>query len=58
LVPLVLPKPRAIIAVSGGDVPGVLASGQTLALVAVSVVAILIAFGLHNASGPGPERRQ
>lgn len=58
LVPLVFPAPRAIIAVSGGDVRSVLASGQTLALVAVSFVAILIAFGLHNASGPGPERRQ
>ena len=58
LVPLVFPKPRAIIAVPGGDVRGVLASGQTLALVAVSFVAILIAFGLYNASGPGAERRQ
>lgn len=58
LVPLVFPAPRAIIAVPSGDVRSVLASGQTLALVAVSFVAILIAFGLHNASGPGPERRQ
>jgi hypothetical protein len=58
LVPLVFPKPRAIIAVSSGDVRDVLASGQTLAFVAVSLVAILIAFGLYNASGAGPERRQ
>lgn len=58
LVPLVFPKPRAIIAVPSGDVRGVLASGQTLALVAVSLVAILIAFGLYSAHGPGPERRQ
>jgi len=58
LVPLVFAAPRAIIAVPSGDVRGVLASGQTLGLVAVSLVAILIAFGLHSASGPGPERRQ
>jgi uncharacterized membrane protein required for colicin V production len=58
LVPLVFPTPRAIIAVQSGGIRNVLTGGQTPALVAVSLVAILIAFGLHSASGPGPERRQ
>lgn len=57
LVPLLFLKPRAIVAMPGGAVGTMLGNEQTLALVGVSLVAMLIAFGLYNASRPGPERR-
>ena len=51
LFPTALPKAMAIIAVPSGEIRGTLSDTNTIARVVVFAVLVLIAFGLHGASG-------
>jgi hypothetical protein len=50
LLPILLPKPQAVIKLHSGELQQTLVSSQTIAYVVSAFVIILIAFGLYSAS--------